>query len=188
MCALARVRVCLCVCVASRSLFFFFFNHVPICTPFLSLLLYCSHSIFVFMIITVIIDHHNCHNRHHCQDMIILCLSLGFFPHLNKTRETFCRSTHLKNYDRCECRTFSTACLHGCVVDPVFCTCPPKTETVQGGQSQNRSATSCVHFVRTVKAKWCSSSLLLYVHGDHNDYQGRGAQDIDLDFYTAPEF
>ena len=32
-----------------------------------------------------------------------------------------------------------------------------------------------------------SSSVLLYVHRDHKDYQGRGAQDGHLDFHTAPE-
>ena len=31
------------------------------------------------------------------------------------------------------------------------------------------------------------SSVLLYVHRDHKDYQGRGAQDVHLDFHTAPE-
>ena len=30
-------------------------------------------------------------------------------------------------------------------------------------------------------------STLLYVHRNHNDYQGRGAQDGHLDFHTAPE-
>ena len=30
-------------------------------------------------------------------------------------------------------------------------------------------------------------SLLLYVHRDHKDYQGWGAQDCHLDFHTAPE-
>ena len=32
-----------------------------------------------------------------------------------------------------------------------------------------------------------SSSVLLYVHRDHKDYYGRGAQDGHLDFHTAPE-
>ena len=31
------------------------------------------------------------------------------------------------------------------------------------------------------------SSVLLYVDRDHTDYQGRGAQDVLLDFHTAPE-
>ena len=29
--------------------------------------------------------------------------------------------------------------------------------------------------------------MLLYVHRDHNNYKGRGAQDVHLDFHTAPE-
>ena len=29
--------------------------------------------------------------------------------------------------------------------------------------------------------------MLLYVHRDDKDYQGRGAQDGHLDFHTAPE-
>ena len=33
----------------------------------------------------------------------------------------------------------------------------------------------------------CSSPVLLYVHRDHKDYSGRGAQDGHLDFHTAPE-
>ena len=39
------------------------------------------------------------------------------------------------------------------------------------------------------KATGCSSSrsMLLYVHRDHKDYWGRGAQDDHLDFHTAPE-
>ena len=32
-----------------------------------------------------------------------------------------------------------------------------------------------------------SSSMLLYVHTDHKDYLGRGAQDGHLDFHRAPE-
>ena len=32
-----------------------------------------------------------------------------------------------------------------------------------------------------------SSTVLLYVHRDRTDYQGRGAQDGHLDFHTAPE-
>ena len=32
-----------------------------------------------------------------------------------------------------------------------------------------------------------SSSVLLYVHRDHKDYQGREAQDGHLEFHTAPE-
>ena len=32
-----------------------------------------------------------------------------------------------------------------------------------------------------------SSSVLLYVHSDHKDCQGRGAQDGHLNFHTAPE-
>ena len=32
-----------------------------------------------------------------------------------------------------------------------------------------------------------SSSVLLYVHRDHKDRSGRGAQDGHLDFHTAPE-
>ena len=32
------------------------------------------------------------------------------------------------------------------------------------------------------------SLVLLHVHGDHKDYQGRGAHDDHLDFHTAPEF
>ena len=31
------------------------------------------------------------------------------------------------------------------------------------------------------------SSILLYVHRDHKDQQGRGAQDGHLDLHTAPE-
>ena len=34
----------------------------------------------------------------------------------------------------------------------------------------------------------CSSSILLYVHRDHKDDWGRGAQDGHLDFHAAPEF
>ena len=33
--------------------------------------------------------------------------------------------------------------------------------------------------------KGSSSSLLLYVHRDHKDYEGRGAQDGHLDFHVA---
>ena len=32
-----------------------------------------------------------------------------------------------------------------------------------------------------------SSSMFLYVHRDHQDYQGRGAQEGHLDFHAAPE-
>ena len=32
-----------------------------------------------------------------------------------------------------------------------------------------------------------SSSVLLYVHKDSTDYLGRGAQDVHLDFHTAPD-
>ena len=32
-----------------------------------------------------------------------------------------------------------------------------------------------------------SSSVVLYVHRDHKDYQGRGAQDVHLDLHTAPQ-
>ena len=31
------------------------------------------------------------------------------------------------------------------------------------------------------------SSMLLYVHRDHEDYKGQGAQDGHLDFHTAPD-
>ena len=31
------------------------------------------------------------------------------------------------------------------------------------------------------------ASMLPYVHRDHKDYQGSGAQDVYLDFHTAPE-
>ena len=34
---------------------------------------------------------------------------------------------------------------------------------------------------------YSSSSVLLYIHRDHKDYEGRGAQDVHLDFHTAPE-
>ena len=30
--------------------------------------------------------------------------------------------------------------------------------------------------------------VLLYVHRDHKDSNGRGAQDVHLDLHTAPEF
>ena len=30
-------------------------------------------------------------------------------------------------------------------------------------------------------------SMLLYVHRDHKNYQGRGAKDSHLDFHTAPK-
>ena len=30
-----------------------------------------------------------------------------------------------------------------------------------------------------------SPSVLLYVHKDHKDYYGRGAQDVHLDFHTV---
>ena len=45
-------------------------------------------------------------------------------------------------------------------------------------------------FVRTSshlkKKSFFLSSMLLYVHIDRTDYYGPGAQDIHLDFYTAP--
>ena len=31
------------------------------------------------------------------------------------------------------------------------------------------------------------SSMILYVHRDHTDYEGRRAQDVHIDFHTAPE-
>ena len=45
---------------------------------------------------------------------------------------------------------------------------------------------STLSFPRRVVNPSCSSSLWLYVHRDHKDYWGRGAQDGPLDFHTAP--
>ena len=79
--------------------------------------------------------------------------------------------------------------------------CPPRwpctgTARCPGDQHQRRQQFSAqVTGVRTSGRRklclsWCirSSSVLLYVHSDHNDYLGRGgAQDGHLDFHTAPE-
>ena len=55
--------------------------------------------------------------------------------------------------------------------------------TVRDGEP--RTATST--FRQLLNTECSSSLVLLYVHRDHKDYQGLGAEDGHLDFQTAPE-
>ena len=65
--------------------------------------------------------------------------------------------------------------------------CFTPTETVRAiMDGEPRTSTST--FTQLLSSNLgCSSSVLLYVHRDHKDCQGRGAQDVHLDFHTAPE-
>ena len=54
--------------------------------------------------------------------------------------------------------------------------------TIRDGEPRAASST----FTQLLSFAWASaSSMLLYVHGGHKDYQGRGAQDGHLDFHTV---
>ena len=57
--------------------------------------------------------------------------------------------------------------------------------------TRSKSINTCRRLSRTYTRNDVAvrfSSVLLYVHRDHKDYKGRGAQDGHLDFHTAPEF
>ena len=50
-----------------------------------------------------------------------------------------------------------------------------------------RDGVTCTSTSHFHAASELCSSVLLYVHRDPTDYLGRGAQDVHLDFHTAPE-
>ena len=54
------------------------------------------------------------------------------------------------------------------------------------GQREALQTKNC-GLVCTPRQLHCSSSVLLYVHGDHKDYLGREGQDGHRDCHTAPE-
>ena len=60
--------------------------------------------------------------------------------------------------------------------------------TIRDGEP--RTATSVLLYVHRDHNDYkveprTATSVLLYVHRDHNDYKGRGVQDGNLDFHTA---
>ena len=64
--------------------------------------------------------------------------------------------------------------------------CITPTETIRViRDGEPRTATSTFTQLPSSDV-YCSSSMLLYVHRDHKDYKGRGAQDGHLDLHTAP--
>ena len=84
-------------------------------------------------------------------------------------------------------RTTNPLYLYACCVTILLQCCFTSTETVRTITNEERRTTTST-FTQVLSSDGeAIRSMLLYVHRDRTDYDGRGAQDLHLVFHTTPE-